>query len=220
VTVRDVEVHGVAARRLAGAHGRRGVDEAGKPAAAGPQLLRGLVADECAALVVVCGRQQPVEWDVDEVGIAVERLAVGEGELGALGDGVDVFRGTEAHRLEVEARQQGELLEEDRALPPRAGLADRVAVVLESRRRLDRRLPGAEVVACEEPSLLGAQPVDGLGHEAAVKGLAGAVDPRLAAAASRLVEDPAVRRGQGRVAEQRPRAGRRQVELGRGRPGP
>ena len=45
-----------------------------------------VLGDEPAALVVVLLREEPVERDV---GVAVQRVAVGERELRALGDGVD-----------------------------------------------------------------------------------------------------------------------------------
>ena len=58
--------------------------------------------------------QEPLERDL---GVAVERLAVGEGELRALDHHMDVL-GVRQLR-EFEAVEQRELLEEDRALAPR-----------------------------------------------------------------------------------------------------
>ena len=161
VAVGDVEVAGVARqaeRRLAGAGGARdGGGERRHPrlapvGRARAQRLRRALAHERAALVRVGRAQQRVERDVHELRVAVPRLAVRERELRALDDGVDVVR-PGAHRREVEARQQRELLEHHRPLPPRPGLADRVAVVVERHRRLERRLPAREVVAGQQPAV-------------------------------------------------------------------
>ena len=96
--VGDVEVHGVAARRLAGADRGRRLDERRQAPAAGAQLVRRRLADEPPPLVGVRGREQPLERDVDEVRVAVEGLAVGERELRALDDRVDELRRREARR--------------------------------------------------------------------------------------------------------------------------
>jgi len=47
------------------------------------------LADELATLGVVGLRQQPLHRHIDELGVAVEGLAVGVGELGALRPGMD-----------------------------------------------------------------------------------------------------------------------------------
>ena len=57
-----------------------------------PLLQRGSLADELAARVVVGVRQQHLARHLHEIRIAVERLAVGEGELGAFDHGVDEVR--------------------------------------------------------------------------------------------------------------------------------
>ena len=117
--VGDVEMHRVpgahGAGRLAGAETLRSRDERRQPAAAGPELGRRVVVHEPAALVVVLGRQEPRERDVDEGRVAVEGLTVGEGELRALRDHVDVL-GVREFR-EVESLEQRELLQEDRPCP-------------------------------------------------------------------------------------------------------
>ena len=137
--VRDVEVDGVAPRRLSGADSRRGVDQGREPAAARPELTE---ADSPTSRrrSSLYSREQAVERHVDEVRVAVERVAVGERELRALDDRVDVLGRADAEGREVEPGEQGELLQQDRPLPPRPGLADRVAVVVVGDRRLDRRL--------------------------------------------------------------------------------
>ena len=177
------------------------------------QLLGGALPHERAPLVGVPGAEQRVERDVGEVRVAVPRVAVRERELRALGDGVDEVRGS--HRREVEAGQQRELLEQHRALPPRPGLADRVAVVVERDRHLERRRPARQVVAGEQPVLVRGE--DRLRHPAAVERVARRVDARLARAAARARE-PLERLGQRAVAEQPAGLGHRGVELGRARP--
>ena len=146
---------------------------------------------------------------------AVERLAVGERELRALDDGVDAL--ARRHRREVEAGQQRELLEHHRALSPRAGLADRVAVVVERDRRLERRLPARHVVAAQQPVLGREEVVDRLRDPAAVEGVAGGVDARLARVSPGARQPPEAL-GQRAVAEQPARLGDRQVDVGRARP--
>ena len=118
------------------------------------------------------------------------------------------MKSARSHRGEVEAGQQRELLEQHRALPPRPGLADRVAVVVERDRHLERRRPARQVVAGEQPALVRGE--DRLRHPAAVERVARRVDARLARVAARAREPP-VRLGQRAVAEQlgRPRAPRR-----------
>ena len=59
-------------------------------------------------------------------GSPYQRLAVGERELGALDDGVDELA-LSPQRGEVEALEQRELLQEDRALPPGAASCRRCA---------------------------------------------------------------------------------------------
>src|SRR6266702_3721314 len=59
---------------------------------AGPEVERGLVGDELAALVVIGIRQQRRDRDLVELGIAVELFAVGEGELGTFDLEMDELR--------------------------------------------------------------------------------------------------------------------------------
>ena len=119
---------------------------------------------------------------------------------------------------EVEALEQRELLQADRPLAPRAGLADREPAVVERDRRLERRAPAAQVVAGQEPAALAREAVDLLCDEALVEHAARALDLFLARAAARLVEEPRPRGRELRVAERRARPRRREVELRRARP--
>ena len=122
--------------------------------------------------------------------------------------------------VEVEALEQGELLQGDRALRPRARLANGVAAVVVGERRLDGGLPLRHVLAasarpcCGLPEtsitlLVAAEAVDRLGDEALAPDLARALDLGLAAAAARLgfLEDAQIGVADRRVAEQRAGAG-------------
>ena len=90
--------------------------DARKAAEAGPVLGRRLLADQRPALARVLLREQDVETHVRAV--AVERVAIGERELRALGDDVDELGLGELR--EVVAAQERELLERDRACRPTA----------------------------------------------------------------------------------------------------
>ena len=76
--------------------------------------------DQAAALSGVLVREQPLQGHAGEERIAVVALAIGEGQLGRLGDSVDVGDGVVAQRGEVEPFQQAELLQEDGSLAPGA----------------------------------------------------------------------------------------------------
>ena len=184
---------------------------------AGPKLRRRRVADERAPLVRVRAGEQRVERHVEEVGVAVPRLAIGERELRALGHGVDVLGRGVSHGREVEALEQPQLLEEDGRLAPRAGLQHRQPVVVDGERLLVGRLPVAQILLGEQPGVTHAGAVhplpllerdDRFGDEAAVPLLHRVV--RLGEAAVRLREL--------RVSVQAAGLRNRQIDLGRGRP--
>ena len=138
--------------------------------------------------------------------------------------GVDEV-GPGAHRREVEAREQRELLEHHRPLPPRPGLADRVPVVVERHRRLERRLPAARGrrrvssprwrSAVESMTSVSRTSVDRLRHPAAVERVARRVDPRLARPARATARAARRRRPAAGCGTARPGARRR---AGRSRP--
>ena len=117
-------------------------------------------------------------------------------------------------RAEVEAFEQRQLLQEHRALPPRAGLEHRVAAVVERKRLLKRRGPAGRVVTGQEPVLRPHETVDRSRDEARVPRVPGARDLPLACAAGRLPEDVPVRRRDARTAKERPRFRRREEDLG------
>ena len=85
------------------------------------------------ALGVVGLGQQRLDRHVDEIGIAVKGLAVGEGELGGLDLQVDEIRSGRIEAVEVEALQHRELLQGDGTLRPGPGLEHAVAPVIVGR---------------------------------------------------------------------------------------
>ena len=142
------------------------------------------------------------------------------------------------HLGEREALQQGELLQHHRALGPGAGLAHGVDMVagrvVVGGRFLVVGLEAGQVVGAQQAGVpfargvdefvLGAEGLDGLGDEAPVPAVPRPLDLRLAAAAGALglLQDPCVGIGEGRVAEQRPGAGRpagTEIQCRRCRPG-
>ena len=96
--------------------------------------------------------------------VAVPRLPVGEGELGALDDRVDEFG--RARREAVEPVEQRELLQQHRSLPPRAGLADGEAAEVVADRALVARGPLGHVVRGQHAGvpLAGGVPQRGAGE--------------------------------------------------------
>ena len=170
--VGDVEVAGVAAGRLAEAGAGRGqAGDVGQARVrpARPQLVGGLAGDQRAPVVRVLARQQELERD--RRAVPVPGLAVGERELRALDHRVDVVGPEE--RPEVDAVEQRELLEEDRALTPRAGLEYAPAAEVERDRLLDRGAERGQIVAGEDLVIR-----HRLGDPAAVEGVARSVDSR------------------------------------------
>ena len=165
--------------------------------------------DQTGALLGVPGAQQPVDRDVDEVGVAVPALTVGEGELGDLGDTVHEVDTDALAYVGSEAEDLGhaELLEHRGALAPRAGLVHGVAAVGHGGRVLVGRAPVGHVRRGQQGPLgfsaavddgLGEEGADGLGHEPLGPGAAGRVDLRLAVAAGGLGlgDDPPVGGGE------------------------
>ena len=154
MTIRDVEMD-CATAGLARAEGRDRLAKSRKTAAAGPIVLGRLVADERTALVVVVRRQQHVERDLR---VAVEGVAIGERQLRALGD--DVHELGFGELGEVEALEQRELLQPDRAGRPWLRLAHGESSVLVCGGRLESRLPRRHVGTREQAALVDAEAVD------------------------------------------------------------
>ena len=119
---------------------------------------------------------------------------------------------------DVEAVEQGELLQRNRSGAPRAGLADGGLAVLERHDGLEGRSPRCHVVARQQAPLRFAEAVDLVGDKAFVEELASPFDLLVARAAGRLCHDPPIGRGKHGIAELRSDLGHRQVEISRGRP--
>ena len=182
-----------------------------------PQFQRRFVRNQLAALGVVFFRQQRLDRHLHEIGIAVERFAVGIGELGRFDLQVDEIRAGRIEAVEIEAFEQRQLLQQHRALAPDAGLAHRVAAIVVTERRLDLRLPARHVGAGQHAAmalagdvhdiLRAAERVDRLGDKALRPRLAGALDlpDAVAARAFGLAQDAGVGFGERGVAKQRAR---------------
>ncbi|MHC2781369.1 hypothetical protein ACVMBZ_000576 [Bradyrhizobium liaoningense] len=182
---------------------------------AGPEIERSFLGNQLTTFVVVGIRQQRRDRDFAELGIPVEFFAVGEREFCAFDLKMDELRSGRIEPVERKALEQCELLERDGTLAPDAGLADGVAAIVVSERRLDRRLPACHVVGREHAAmrraadvhhlLRPAEPVDGFRNEALRPGLARALDLGVAAAAAALgfAEDAGVGCGQRLVGEER-----------------
>src|SRR5262249_56330099 len=69
----------------------------------GTQFERGLVTYELAPLVVVGVRKERRHRHLDKVGIAVEFLAIGIGELGAPDEEVNEIRADRLSAIEIQA---------------------------------------------------------------------------------------------------------------------
>ena len=134
------------------------------------------------------------------------------------------LRAPALHRLQIESREQRELLKEHRPLAPRRRLADSIAAVLERDRRLDGRLPRGQIVAAQYTPIAATRAVhhilaldeadNCLRHEARVERVAGSVDLTLAVRSPLLClgHEPPVGPCEGAVSKQL--AGPRHVAAG------
>ena len=175
-------------------HVDRGICRNAVPEIAGPHLKGRLLGNQRAALGRVCLGQQPVEGHVVEARVAVVGLAVGEGQLGALGHRVQVLRRVVAHRRQVELCQQRKLLQEHRALGPAGALEDIQSVVVQADRLLEVRLPFGEVFIGQQARVgrsagvfnrIGGDEIDdALGDLALVERVARGLDPGHASTSS------------------------------------
>src|SRR4051794_7292252 len=118
-----------------------------------------------------------------------------------------------AEPADVEALEEGKLLQRHGAGAPRPRLADGRPAVLERDHRLERGAPGSEVFARQQSAFRFREGVDLVGDEAFVKELPRALELRLPRAARRLVDDASIRRGGRRVTELRAEPGYREVEI-------
>jgi hypothetical protein len=178
-------------------------------------------------------REQRLDRDLGETGIAVEFLAVGISELGAFDLQMDEFGAGGIEPVECKSLEQRKLLQHHRALAPDAGLLHGVAAVVVGERRFDRRHPARHVIRREDAlvrrardihdGLRAAELVDRFRHEAMRPGFSRALDLRdtVGARAFGLFEDAGIGLGELWVGEDG--AGLRhfvvrQVDCGRSRP--
>src|SRR5450759_2357868 len=171
-------------------------------------LERSHFADELAPLGIVDLRQQRFARHLDEFRIAIERFAVGIGELGAFNDRVDELRAGRIGAVKTETSKQRELLQHHGPLAPEPALADGIAAVFERRRRLDARIPARHVGGSDDAAvalaarvhdlLRAAEFVDRLGNKTARPRFARALDllDAIAAYAFGLAQDAGIRVGE------------------------
>ncbi|CUK02184.1 Uncharacterised protein [Achromobacter sp. 2789STDY5608615] len=209
--------------------GRRGARPAGEPGCS-VVAARGPMAAARAGVVVA---QQRGQRHVDEIGIAVPGGAVGEGQLGGLGDAVHELRRGRVQPVHLQVAQQRQLLQVNRALRPDAALGNRVAAVLQRDRIVVAGAPVGQVGLAQQAAIalaggvahrfMGVVGVDLVGDEAAVPDGQRGVDAAGAVGRRRVgfVQDAGVGGGDGRRAQQR--AGRGHLAVGQpdgGRAGP
>ena len=89
-----------------------------------------------------------------KVDVAVIEVAVGEGQVHGLIDGVDVARGVVAHGLEIDVLQDVERLQHGRPLRPGVELVDVDPLVCRADRLLEAHLPARQVFLGDQPALL------------------------------------------------------------------
>ena len=128
--INDVEMYGVAFRLAEPAHcrlaGAAGADRIPIPPrhpclqylpvagdSARPLLKRRAIGDKSLALSVVGVRQQDLDWDRHEVGIAVKGIAVRKGKLRGLDLPMDKIGCRRVKALELKTFQSRELLKCD-----------------------------------------------------------------------------------------------------------
>ncbi len=69
---------------------------------------------------------------------------------------MDEIRSDRVETVEIEALQQGQLLQQHRALAPRAALQDCIAAVIVRQRRFDRRLPARHIIRGQKAAMAAA----------------------------------------------------------------
>src|SRR5829696_7438619 len=153
--------------------------------------------------------EQTLRRDVHVPRVTVVGFPVGERELGAFYDGVDVIDGVVAHADEVEPGEQSELLEKYGSLAPQPCLAHRVAVVVQRRRSFQFGPVSGEIVAAQQASVASARAIhhlrrahvlhDGLVNEPAVERVTGRLYLLVAIRTSRLGHFDNATEGTGQV---------------------
>ena len=104
-------------------------------------------------LSIVSVRQQNLDRSFDEVGITVERVSIGECELGCFDLQMDELGAHRIEAVEIESFKQRELLQSDKTLTPGARLQNAIAAVVVADRLLDRRGPSRHVRASQHAAM-------------------------------------------------------------------
>ncbi len=115
-----------------------------------------------------------------EIDVAVIEIAIGEGQVHGLIDGVDVARGVVAHGLEIDVLQDVERLQHGRSLRPDVELVDVDSLVGGADRLLDAHLPARQVLLGDQAALLAHAAHELVGDVAAVEAVVGGHDRFLA----------------------------------------
>jgi len=116
------------------------------PNVTGTHLKRRLFADQRTPSVGIVLRKQNIERRLVKIGIAVIRLTVGKGQLGALDESMQVLHRVVAHLRKIEPLQQRQLLEKHRPLRPRRTFVHVQTAIIDAHRRLDGCMPFGHVV--------------------------------------------------------------------------
>jgi hypothetical protein len=109
--------------------------------------------DQLAPLGGVFRRDQGRQRHVPHRRIGVIGLAVGEGQFQRLGQVVDIIGAVVADRLDVGAFEQGQGLQQHRALAPRAASENFQVAKAAALGRADRRVVIGEIVGRQQPAL-------------------------------------------------------------------
>lgn len=117
----------------------------------------------CAARGGVGGGEEPFERHGHEVGVAIEAIAVGEGQLEGFGDEVQIVGAIVAERREIVPGEDAERLRDHRPLTPGAAGEDLVLPVAGADRGLVPDAEAGEIVAGQQAPLGGAVPGHRLG---------------------------------------------------------
>ena len=202
---------------------------------AGPDLRRRLLGDLRASRLRVGVGQQDLER-CGRQAVAVVGVAVRQGQLERLHDAVDSVGGVDIEVLLALLRQDGQALEQRRALAPRTRLVDLVPAEAQADRSLVVGAEATHVLGVQDTAVdraggvdvggVGHEAVDRLGDEATPPDRPGGVDHRGAARPGSgllagLLTQATQGRGPGRVGHQRARLGGAAVQepaCGRARP--
>ena len=153
--VADVGVAQTEVSHLASLYAERGAvvvghADGGVPGNAGSKVARtqvmgGVFANLGRPRLGVPVGQQLIQGNVVEIGVAIVRLAVGEGEFGGLYPAVQVVGCVVSERRCVHRSQDSEVLKEGRPLRPGGALVDVQLPVLQGDGFLDDRVPFGHV---------------------------------------------------------------------------